>query len=257
MVSTYSDLKNKIALVTGASSGIGRASAVALAHSGVKIAVNYFQNQQGAEEAVAEIQAAGGHAAAFKADVRAKQQVVALVAETVAVLGGPIDILVNNAGSLVGRQRIAELSEELWDEVLELNLKSAFLCSQAVAPSMMDRRSGTIINMASIAGRNGGALGAIPYATAKGGLVTFTKSLAKEMALYGVRVNGINPGVIETPFHERFSTAEAMDNFRRMIPLGRTGDPMEIGEVVAFLASSASSFMIGESIEVNGGMWMD
>ncbi len=252
----YTELKGKSALVTGASSGIGRATAEALARSGVKVAVNYFQNEKGANEAVETIRKAGGEAIAIRADVRKKEEVMKLAEQAVAAFG-PIDILVNNAGSLVGRERISQLSEELWTDVMDLNLKSAFLCSQAVAPSMIERRSGTIINVASIAGRNGGALGGIPYATAKGAMVTFTKSLAKEMALYGVRVNAVNPGVIETPFHEKFSTAEAMDNFRKMIPLGRTGAPSEIGDVVTFLASNSASYITGESIEVNGGMWMD
>jgi 3-oxoacyl-[acyl-carrier protein] reductase len=252
----YPELLNKTILVTGASSGIGRASAEALARCGARVAVNYFQNASGANECVAGIRAAGGSAIAIQADVRLKTQVASLVAQTSAAFG-PVDVLVNNAGSLVGRDRISDISEELWDDVMDLNVKSAFLCAQAVAPSMIERRAGTIVNIASIAGRNGGALGGIPYATAKGALITFTKSLAKEMALYGVRVNGVNPGVIETPFHEKFSTAEAMDNFRKIIPLGRTGVPSEIGGVVAFLASDAASFLTGESIEVNGGMWMD
>ncbi|MFN0171476.1 MAG: SDR family NAD(P)-dependent oxidoreductase [Bryobacteraceae bacterium] len=252
----YQELKGKSALVTGASSGIGRASAEALALSGVKVAINYFQNEKGAQQAVDTIRQAGGTAVAIRADVRQKAGVTSLAAQTVAAFG-PIDILVNNAGSLVGRERISELSEELWADVMDLNVKSAFLCAQAVAPSMIERRAGTIINIASVAGRNGGALGGIPYATAKGAMVTFNKSLAKEMALYGVRVNAINPGVIETPFHEKFSTAEAMENFRKAIPLGRTGAPAEVGSVVAFLASNAAAYITGEAIEVNGGLWMD
>lgn len=252
----YPELQNKTALVTGASSGIGRASAEALAKSGVRIAVNYFQNETGANECVAAIRQGGGSAIAIRADVRLKEDVSSLTQQTVAAFG-PIAILVNNAGSLVGRGRISDLPEELWDDVMDLNVKSAFLCSQAVAPSMIELRTGTIINIASIAGRNGGALGGIPYATAKGAIVTFTKALAKEMALSGVRVNAINPGVIETPFHEKFSTPEAMENFRKMIPLGRTGVSSEIGGVVAFLASDSASFITGEAIEVNGGMWMD
>ena len=255
-MSTYTELKGKVALVTGASSGIGRAAAESLARNSVRVAINYFNNKVGAASAVDTIRQAGGEAISIPADVRRKSEVTRLVAETVAAFG-PVDILVNNAGSLVARQRISELTEELWDDVMNLNVKSVFLCSQAVAPSMIERRSGTIINVASIAGRNGGAPGGIPYATAKGAVVTFTKSLAKEMAPYNVRVNGVNPGVIETPFHERFSTPEAMENFRKSIPLGRTGLPSEIGDVIAFLASNSASFMTGENIEINGGMWMD
>lgn len=252
----YPELKGKSALVTGASSGIGRASAEALARNGVRVALNYFRNEKGVLEAVEAIRKAGGEALAIRADVRLKNHVVGLVEQAVAAFG-PIDILVNNAGSLVARAPIADLTEELWDDVMNLNLKSAFFCSQAVFPSMIERRAGAIVNINSIAGRNGGALGGIPYATAKGAMITFTKALAKEMALYGCRVNGVNPGVIDTPFHEVFSTPEAMENFRKAIPLGRTGSPSEVGSVVAFLASDAASYLTGETIEINGGMWMD
>jgi 3-oxoacyl-[acyl-carrier protein] reductase len=169
---------------------------------------------------------------------------------------GPIDILVNNAGSLVQRLNILDLNEAVWDEVLDLNLKSAFLCSKAVAASMMNRRSGSIVNVSSIAGRNGGALGSIHYSTAKGGLITFTKGLAKELAPYGVRVNAVSPGVVDTPYHKQFSTAEMMKAYVGMIPQGRIGDPNEVATVIAFLASGASSYLSGETIEINGGMLM-
>jgi 3-oxoacyl-[acyl-carrier protein] reductase len=122
---------------------------------------------------------------------------------------------------------------------------------------MMERKSGTIINVSSIAGRNGGALGSIHYTTAKGGLIAFTKCLAKEMALYGVRVNAVSPGVIATPFHERFSSKEMMDNYNKAIPLGRAGRPVEVGTVIAFLASDEASYLTGETIEINGGFLMD
>ncbi|MGH9902785.1 MAG: SDR family oxidoreductase, partial [Pyrinomonadaceae bacterium] len=169
---------------------------------------------------------------------------------------GPVDVLVNNAGSLVERLKILELTEERWDEVLDLNLKSAFLCSQAVAASMMERKSGAIINVSSVAGRNGGALGSIHYATAKGGLITMTKGLAKELAPYGVRVNAVSPGVIDTPYHEQFSTPEAMKAYVAGIPLGRVGAPDEVARVIAFLASDAAGYLAGETIEINGGMLM-
>jgi NAD(P)-dependent dehydrogenase (short-subunit alcohol dehydrogenase family) len=151
---------------------------------------------------------------------------------------------------------ILDLNEAVWDEVLDLNLKSAFLCSKAVAASMMNRRSGSIVNVSSIAGRNGGALGSIHYSTAKGGLITFTKGLAKELAPYGVRVNAVSPGVVDTPYHKQFSTAEMMNLYVGMIPQGRIGDPNEVATVIAFLASGASSYLSGETIEINGGMLM-
>ena len=194
-------------------------------------------------------------AIAIRADVRKKDEIQAAVDRTVDELG-PIDVLVNNAGSLVERQRLAQITEERWDDIMDLNLKSAVLCSQMVAPSMVERRSGAIINIVSIAGRNGGGPGAMAYATAKGGLITFTKGLAKELAAGGVRVNAVSPGVIDTPFHEVFSTPEMIKNFVAGIPLGRVGTAMECATVIAFLASEAASYIVGETIEVNGGQLM-
>ncbi|HEX8146110.1 MAG TPA: 3-oxoacyl-ACP reductase family protein [Pyrinomonadaceae bacterium] len=249
------NLGGKVALVTGASSGIGRATAVALAGCGAAVAVNFHRNESGAEAARAQIVNAGGRAAVVQADVTRSADVRALVARTAEELG-PVDILVNNAGSLVERLKILELTEERWDEVIDLNLKSAFLCSQAVAASMMERRTGAIVNVSSIAGRNGGALGSIHYSTAKGGLITMTKGFAKELAPYGVRVNAVSPGVIDTPYHERFSTPEAMKAYVGGIPLGRVGTPGEVASVIAFLASDAASYLSGETVEINGGMLM-
>lgn len=252
----YLDLSGKVALVTGASSGIGRATAIALAECGASVAINYHRNEAGAAEAYQTIMDGGGHAVTIQADVTRRADVQALVQHTGEQLG-PLDILVNNAGSLVERLRILDLTEERWDEVIDLNLKSAFLCSQAVAASMMARKTGTVINVSSIAARNGGALGSLHYAAAKGGLTTFTKSLAKELAPFGVRVNAVAPGVIDTPFHEQFSSPEMMRTYAGMIPLGRVGTSAEIGKVICFLASDAASYLAGETIEINGGMIMD
>jgi NAD(P)-dependent dehydrogenase (short-subunit alcohol dehydrogenase family) len=252
----YLDLSGKVALVTGASSGIGRGAAIALAEAGAVVAINYHRNEAGAEEAKQKIVAAGGRAITLQADVTKSADARRMVEETVAAFG-PVDILVNNAGSLVERLRLLELTEARWDEVIDLNLKSAFLCAQAVAASMIQRKSGAIVNVASIAGRNGGALGAIHYSTAKGGMITLTKGLAKELAPHGIRVNAVSPGVIDTPFHEQFSTPEAIRNFVNNIPLGRVGAPEEVARTILFLASEASSYLVGETIEVNGGMLME
>src|SRR5215468_4194125 len=180
-MSNSSDFRGKVALITGASSGIGRATAERLGASGASVAINYKNNKDGAEDARRKITDAGGRAIAIQADVSCSCGVKELVERTVAELG-PIDVLVNNAGSLVERLKILELTEVRWDEVMNLNLKSAFLCSQAVAASMMERKTGAIINVSSIAGRNGGALGSSAYAAAKGGMISFTKGLAKELA---------------------------------------------------------------------------
>ncbi len=249
------DLKGKVALVTGASSGIGRATAEALAASGARVAINFHRNEAGAEAAKAVISDTGGRAIVVQADVTRASDVESLVKQAVAELG-PIDILVNNAGSLIERLKILELSEERWDEVIDLNLKSAFLCCKAVAGSMMERKMGAIINVSSIAGRNGGALGSIHYSTAKGGLITLTKGLAKELGPFGVRVNAVSPGVIDTPYHEQFSTPDTMKAYVGMIPLARIGTPAEVAQVICFLASDAASYLAGETIEINGGMFM-
>jgi 3-oxoacyl-[acyl-carrier protein] reductase len=249
-------LKGKVALVTGGSSGIGRATAETLASNGARVAINYHRNEAGAAAARAQIVDAGGSAIAVQGDVTRAAEVKSLVDQTV-IEFGPIDILVNNAGSLVERLRILELTEQRWDEVIDLNLKTAFLCCQAVAASMMERKTGTIVNVSSIAGRNGGALGSIHYSAAKGGLITFTKGLAKELAPFGVRVNAVSPGVIDTPFHEQFSSPEMMKAYAGMIPLGRVGTPAEVAKVICFLASDAASYLAGETIEINGGLWMD
>ena len=249
------DLAEKIALVTGASSGIGAATAAVLAGYGARVAVGYHGNREGAEGTVRQITDSGGRAVAIPADLRHVENIQRLVHQTEAALG-PIDILVNNAGSLVKRFPIRELTEAGWDDVLTLNLKSAVFCSQAVAPGMIARRAGAIVNVGSVAGHNGGGPGAGPYAAAKAGLVAMTKSLAKELAPHGVRVNAVAPGVIDTPFHEEFSTPEMMRNFINMIPLGRIGTPLECAKAIAFLASDAASFIVGETLEVNGGQMM-
>ncbi|HEY3026463.1 MAG TPA: 3-oxoacyl-ACP reductase family protein [Pyrinomonadaceae bacterium] len=249
------DLNAKVALVTGASSGIGRATAETLAANGARVAINFHPNEAGAEAVRAQITAAGGSALVIQADVTRASEVQSLVEQTVNEFG-PIDILVNNAGSLVERLKILELTEERWDQVIDLNLKSAFLCCQAVAASMMERKTGAIVNVSSIAGRNGGALGSIHYSTAKGGVITFTKGLAEELGPFGVCVNAVSPGVIDTPYHEQFSSPEMMKTYAGMIPLGRIGTPAEVARVICFLASDAASYLAGETIEINGGMFM-
>jgi 3-oxoacyl-[acyl-carrier protein] reductase len=250
------DLNGKVALVTGASSGIGRATAEILAANGARVALNFHRNEAGAAAARTKIVSEGSSAVVLQADVTRAAEVQSLVDQTVAEFG-PIDILVNNAGSLIERLKILELTEERWDEVIDLNLKSAFLCCQAVAGSMMERKTGAIINVSSIAGRTGGALGSIHYSAAKGGLITFTKGLAKELGPYGVRVNAVSPGVIDTPYHEQFSSSEMMKTYASQIPLGRVGTPPEVAKVICFLASDAASYLAGETIEINGGMFMD
>lgn len=249
------DLSGRVALVTGASSGIGAATAIRLAELGAHVAIGYHDNEAGARQAKDAIAAAGGRAVVLQADVRQVDEIRGLVDRAADALGG-VDILVNNAGSLVARFPIRDLTEAGWHEVLTLNLTSAVFASQAVAASMIERRRGAIVNLASVAGHTGGGPGAGPYAAAKAGLVAFTKSLAKELAPHGVRVNAVSPGVIDTPFHETFSTPEMMRTFVGMIPLGRIGTPAEVANVIAFLVSDAASYLVGETIEVNGGQFL-
>jgi 3-oxoacyl-[acyl-carrier protein] reductase len=249
------DLKDRVALVTGASSGIGAATAAALAAQGARVAIGWYRNVEGAAEVLRGIEAAGGRGIILQADVRDVAAIDKMV-ETVTSRLGPIDILVNNAGSLVKRFPIRDLTEAGWDEVLTLNLKSAVFCSRAVASSMIARKRGAIVNVGSVAGHNGGGPGAGPYAAAKAGLAAFTKSLAKELAPHGIRANAVAPGVIDTPFHEMFSTPEMMKNFVAAIPLGRVGTPMECAAAITFLASDAASYIVGETLEINGGLLM-
>jgi len=248
-------LSNQTALITGASSGIGAATARLFAQLGARVAIGYNRNSQGAVQVQNSIQQTGGTAISIQADMLHAAEILRLVNETAAKLG-PIDILVNNAGSLVERLTFDKMTEVRWDEVIDLNLKSAMLAAQAVAPSMIERKHGSIVNIVSIAGRNGGGPGAGAYATAKGGLITLTKALAKEFAPHGIRVNAVSPGVIDTPFHEVFSTPEMMANFVKAIPMGRVGTSQEVANVIVFLASEASSYIAGETIEVNGGQLM-
>lgn len=248
--------RDQVALITGASSGIGRATAEALAREGARVGVNYCKNQAGAEQTAESIRKAGGEALVVRADVTRAAEVLAMV-DAVRAEWGRIDILVNNAGDLLARRSLSDMTEEYWDQIMALNLKSVFLCVRAVWQEMAERKTGCIINVTSIAGRNGGGPGAAAYAAAKGGLLTYTKGLAKELAPHGIRVNGIAPGVIATPYHERYSPGEVFQRFIASIPLGRAGTSEEIADVIVFLASPAARYITGETIEVNGGMLMD
>ncbi len=254
-MTNYLDLTGKVALITGASSGIGAATAEVFAELGATIAIAYNRNREGAMQIRDKAAQSGAKVVALQAGLEDPEQARSLVKQAEEAVG-PVDILVNNAGSLIERKPLAEMSQQTWNEVMRLNLDSAFVCAQAVMPGMIARKTGSIINIVSIAGRNGGGPGAGAYSTAKGGLITFTKALAKELAPHSVRVNGVSPGVIDTPFHEVFSTPEMIANFVRSIPLGRTGTSLEVAMAIAFLASNAASYITGETIEVNGGQLM-
>lgn len=252
----FFDFSGKVVLVTGASSGIGRATAELFGRCGASVAITYLNNKAGADETVSAITSAGGKATAIRADFANNSAIEETILEIENTLGA-VDILVNNAGSLVERLRTLEMTEERWNEVLNLNATSAFFAAQAVIPKMLEKGSGVIVNVTSIAALNGGALGSIHYSSAKAAILTMTKGLAKEFATQGVRVNAVSPGVIDTPYHETFTTPEIMANLRKAIPMGREGRPDEVAGVIAFLASDAASYLCGETIEVNGGLLMD
>ena len=252
----FFDFTGKVVLVTGASSGIGRATAELFGQCGASVAITYNNNSSGADAAVAAIEASGAKAIAIKADVTEHASIGQMIGEVESGLG-PVDILVNNAGSLIERLKTLEMTEQRWNEVMNLNATSSFFAAQAVIPKMLEKGSGVIINVTSIAGRNGGAPGSIHYSSAKAAMLTMTKGLAKEFAQQGIRINAVSPGVIDTPYHETFTTSETMDNLRKAIPMGREGRSSEVASVIAFLASDAASYLCGETIEINGGLLMD
>jgi 3-oxoacyl-[acyl-carrier protein] reductase len=247
-----SDLSNKVALVTGAGGGIGRAIADALAARGATVAFHYFKSREGAERACA----AAGQGACFQADLTDLQEVRRLVRDVESGLG-PIDILINNAGDLIERRTLVEMPERLFRQVIDVNLTSTFFCCQAVAPSMIARRAGAIVNMSSLAAHNGGGPGAFAYAASKAAIIAFSKAIAKELAPHGTRVNCVAPGLIgETQFHGRFTKPETFQAIAGSVPLGRAGTPEEVARVVAFLAGDGAAYLTGETIEINGGMFM-
>jgi len=248
---------DKVVIVTGASLGIGAATAIAFAEAGASVVVNYHRSEKDARQVVDKITSGGGKAFAVQADVTKTEEVNKLVHTALDTYGGRIDILINNAGSLLERRPIEKMTEALWDQTMTLNIKSVYLCSQAVLPYMKKQGAGRIVHVSSIAGRNGGGVGASHYSAAKGAVITLTKGMAKEFIQYGIVVNGIAPGVISTPFHDRFSSKELRETFKKSIPISREGDPSEIAYPILFLASPYASYIVGETLEVNGGMLMD
>ena len=250
------DLKNKVVLITGASTGIGAAAARAFAEHGSKVVVHYNASKEAAEKVAREVKSAGGEALLVGGDVTKSANIKRIVADTLAGFGR-IDVLVNNAGGLVQRTKIEDYSEDFLHQVLDLNVIQVAMFMHEVVPAMRKQGGGNIINVSSIAARHGGGGGAIVYAGAKGFISTATKGWAKELVGDKIRVNAVSPGVITTPFHERYSTAEQLKAMQATIPMNRLGTAEECAGTFIYLASDAmSGYVTGQVIEVNGGQYM-
>lgn len=245
-------LEDKVALVTGASRGIGRAIALSLAWAGAVVIINYQGNEQAAREVLAELEKTGARAEIYKADVSSSQQVEKMIKDILTKYGR-IDILVNNAG-ITRDGLIIRMKDEDWSQVIETDLTGVFNCVRSVAKPMMKQRSGKIINIASVVGVMGNA-GQINYASAKAGVIGLTKSTAKELASRGIMVNAVAPGYIVTDMTEKLADS-AREELGERIPLGRLGNPDDVANLVLFLAGPRSDYITGQVIAVDGGMTM-
>ena len=244
--------QNKVAVVTGGVRDIGRAISLKLASEGAKVVVNYYGSHDLAQQTLNDIESAGGQAILYQGDMTSPADVEGLIAKTIEAFGASIDILVNVAGGLVARKTINEMDLEFFNYVMQLNMNSTFLMTKAVVPYMSEGAS--IINFASQAGRDGGGPGASAYATSKGAVMTFTRSMAKELGPKGIRVNSLCCGMISTTFHDTFSKPESRAATADNTPLRREGAPNEVADTVSFLASSDAAFVSGINMDVNGGL---
>lgn len=245
----------EVAWVTGSSTGIGRAIALALAGQGCDVAVHYGTSEDEARETARRIEDLGREALLLKGDVADSGDVRRMSGEIEGRFGR-IDILVNNAGSMVGRATLSEMTEEFWDRVMGVNLKSVYLCSQAALPLMRRAGGGRIVNVSSISAKNGGSPSSLAYSAAKAGVATMTRTMARELVSDNILVNAVSPGRIATPFHDRFSSDEKRREMEKSIPLGREGTSEEVAGAVMFLASPWADYVVGEVVEVNGGLLM-
>ncbi len=249
------DLSGKTAFVTGGNLGIGRGVACALAQCGVDVAITYYSHREEGEQTVKMVEDLGRKCRAFQLDATDSSQVNQVVDEVARTLGGHIDILVNNAGHLVGRSTIEEMSDEHWHQVMDVNVSSTFYVTRAVLPHM-NSGWGRIVNMSSLAARNGGGAGAVAYAASKGAIIAYTIGLAKEVAGKGITVNALAPGLIlDTPFHENFNTDAGIQGAINATPLKRGGTPADVAGAVVYFVSELGSFITGEVAEINGGLY--
>ncbi len=252
----HTDLKNKVILITGASTGIGAAAARAFGRAGAAVAVHYHSSEAAASGVAADVVAAGGRAKTFHADATRDSDLARLVTE-VAQHFGRIDVLINNAGNVIERKPFAESDTAFLNQMLDLNVRSVFTMCKEILPVFRAQGQGNIINVTSIAARNGGGPGVVLYAAAKGFVSTLTRGLAKELVPLNVRVNGVAPGVIMTPLHERHTPKATLDAMQATVPMGRLGTAEECAGAFLYLASDAASgYVTGQIIEINGGQLM-
>ncbi|MBN2281092.1 MAG: glucose 1-dehydrogenase [Candidatus Marinimicrobia bacterium] len=250
------NLIGKTALITGSIQGIGFETAKTLALAGAKVVINNHQNEEELSRKVSEITTAGGQAIGVLADCTQKDEVQKLVAAAVK-FGGGLDILVNNAGGLIARVPVAEFDEDHFDRIMNVNLKSAFLVTSVAIPYLKKSGAGRIINLSSQAAHDGGGNGAAAYAASKGGVWTFTKGVIKEVSADGVTVNAVSPGFIAgTDFHNTFTAREVHEKVAANVPLKRLGRPEDVANVILFLATELGAYVNGQSIQVNGGLYM-
>jgi len=247
---------NKVVWITGSSTGIGRSAAIAFADHGADVVIHYHSSLNEAKILESEIIAKGRKCLLVQGDVADRTQVEQMTAQVKETFGR-LDVLVNNAGALIKRARLEELDEELWDRVMNINLKSVYLVTKATLPLLKQAEKAKIINLTSVAARNGGGFGSIAYAAAKGGVSTMTRGMAKDLISYNMTVNAVAPGIITTPFHDRFTPPDIRAKALSTIPMGREGTPEETIGALLFLASPYADYITGQIIEVNGGQLMD
>ncbi len=246
-------LKDKVAIVTGGARDLGRAISVKLASEGANVVLNYFDNKEDADFTLELITKAGGKALAVQGDMTKAADVKRLFEESKKAFDPNIDILVNVVGGLVGRKAITEQDEAWYDFLMDVNMRSVFLCTREAVSAMA--KGGSIINFSSQAARDGGGPGASMYATAKAAVMCHTRAMAKELGPLGIRVNALAPGMIATSFHDRFTNPAARENLEKTVPLRRQGAATDIADLVSYLASDESSYITGTNIDINGGAW--
>ena len=246
-------LEGKVAIVTGGARDIGRAVSLKLASEGAKVVVNYFDNEEDAKTTQGMIAELGAESIIVQGDMTKEADVKRIVAEAQKAFGQDIHVLINVVGGIVGRKKITEQDEAWYNFLMDVNMKSCWLCTKEVVPFMP--RGGAIVNFSSLAAKDGGGPGASIYATAKGAVAVFTRAMAKELGPDGIRVNAVAPGTIATSFHDRFNTPENRERMKGIYPLRREGDAGDVADLVCFLACDDSDYITGTNIDINGGIF--